>query len=169
MGGCRVDEGFLPIVLGVVESNNGEPELVGPRNGFVNIWHLECQVMHSLPVLVEVPVEKVVFVIDKRADHLEAALPGEIELDPSKVSFVAEAATDMGSTEKINECLGDVDVVDRDRDMVEPLDDVPKALMHRLDVGHGVAILRSYHCKSRDSETVRVRYMAARIMNPAKN
>ncbi len=169
MGGCRVDECFLPIVLGVVESNNSEPELVGPRNGFVNIRHLECEVVHSLAVLVEVPVEKVVLVLDKRADHLEPALPGEIELDPSKVSFVAEAAADVGPTEKIDECLGDVDVVHRDRDVVEPLDDAPKALMHRVDVGHGVAILRSYHCNSKDNETVRVRYMAARIMNPAKN
>jgi len=164
-----VNERFLPFRIAVIETNNREPKLFGLCHGFFYVGHLEREVVHSFAVFVEVLVEEVVLVLDKWTDHLEATLLGEIELDPSKVTCMAEATTDVGSTKEINECLGDIDVVNRDRYVVEPLDDALKALMHRFDVGHGVAILRSYHWSNMDRLTVSVKYIAARIMKPAKN
>lgn len=141
-----MDECFLPPLLAVVESKDGEAEFPRSGNGCSYVSDLERQVVESLSVLFEIPVEEVVLVVNDGADHLKSALAREVELDPFEVFVIAEAATDVRSPKEIHERLGNLYVVNSDRNMIEAFDDVMKPFVRRLDISHDGAIPRADHC-----------------------
>ena len=137
----RVDECFLPPLLAVIESKDREAEFPRPGNGCSYVSDLESEMVQSLSVLLEIPVEEVFLIVNGGADHFKSALAREVELDPFEVFVMAEAATDVRPTEEIYERLGNLYVVNSDRNMIEAFDDVMKRFVCRFDISHDGAIL----------------------------
>jgi hypothetical protein len=131
-----VYERLLPVSVRVIEADDGEAEFSCLGNSSIYVVNLERKVVKSLSVLGEISIEKVGFVFDNRADHLKTTLARKVELDPFAIADMAKASTYVGSAKKVNECLGQVDVVHRDRDMVETFDDVLKTIVHNVDIRH---------------------------------
>jgi len=94
---CRrwMHERFFPVGFGVIESDDGEAEFSRLFHGHCDVAHLEGEMVQTLAVLVKVPVEEVVLIINDRTDHLETTLTRQIELDPLEITGMAEASTDM--------------------------------------------------------------------------
>jgi hypothetical protein len=139
--GRGMHKGFLPVLPGVIEANDREAKRACPCHRGLDVVNLEGQVMEPLPMFIEVPGEEVALVLEYRADHFKATLTRKIELDPLEVTFMAQTAPDVGSSEKIHECLGKTDVVHSDRDVVEALNEILETLVHGFDVSHGLRSL----------------------------
>ena len=170
VSGLRMDECFLPIGLRIVEAEDAESEVRCAVGGGPDIRDLERQVVKAFTPPCEEDVDEVCLIcrIDCRY-QLELAAWQEI-LGPVKVAAVVESGLIEGASHQGHQRTRCIDVFNRDGDVIETFDQIAE---RRCEVDlfgcQGVAIRRSYHWSTSDSDTVSIRYKAARIMKPAKN